>query len=92
MIEHLLRTIQLGLTSDLMLLQQCSDPVVLHDDDFRFDVDLNTGATTGEIFLVDRIAGPRIRCLINMIGTGQTAAGDNTSVYWGRCSIRSARR
>lgn len=65
-----------------------SEPVLLHDHDFRFDVDLNTGATSGEIFLVDRIAGPKTRCLISMTGTGTTPAGDNEFVYEGRCQIK----
>ncbi|MDH3641510.1 MAG: hypothetical protein OES38_05410 [Gammaproteobacteria bacterium] len=67
-----------------------SKPVLLHDDDFRFDVDLNTGATTGEIFLVERIAGPRTRCLVSMTGTSVTPAGDNEFVYEGRCQIKGS--
>ena len=69
-----------------------SKPVMIHDEDFRFDLDLNAFTTTGEIYLVNRIAGQRIRCLLNMTGTGRTAEGDNLSIYWGRCKIRSARR
>lgn len=65
-----------------------SKPVLLHDEDFRFVVDLNTNATTGEIFLIERIAGPRIRCQISMEGIGMTPAGDNLSVYWGKCRVR----
>ena len=40
-----------------------SAPVLLHDDEFRFEVDLKTGGLeSGEVHLTDRIAGPKIRC------------------------------
>ena len=65
-----------------------SSPVLLHDDSFSFHIDLNTGVTTGEIFLVDRIAGPKTRCLINMNGTGVTPAGDSEFIYEGRCQMK----
>ncbi|MDJ0910300.1 MAG: hypothetical protein QNI99_13965 [Woeseiaceae bacterium] len=65
-----------------------SDPVVIADRDFLFTVDLNTGETTGVIFLVRRVAGQRIRCLLFMQGTGRTAEGYNLSDYWGHCRMR----
>ena len=64
-----------------------SDPVLLHDDEFRFEVDLNTGATMGEVHLVDRIAGPRVRCHLEVIGTGLTPEGDATFDYEGECRV-----
>jgi hypothetical protein len=64
-----------------------SDPVLLGDKKFRFDIDLNTGETTGDIFLTDRISGPNIRCILEMRGTGRTAEGYNLSNYWGMCKI-----
>ena len=68
-----------------------SKPVLLHDEAFRFEVDLETGATTGEIFLMEQVAGPGVQCRLSMEGTGMTAAGDNTFVYSGKCrSQRSA--
>jgi hypothetical protein len=67
-----------------------SDPVILHDDDFRFDIDLNTGQTTGDIFLTKRVAGPVIRCILQMQGTGRTAEGYNLSIYWGKCKLTSS--
>jgi hypothetical protein len=65
-----------------------SAPVLLHDDEFRFDVDLNTGATVGRVFLRDRLAGPGIRCELEVFGTGLTEAGDSRVGYTGRCRIK----
>lgn len=33
-----------------------SDPVLIHDDSFRFEVNLNTGAESGDVYLVHSIA------------------------------------
>jgi hypothetical protein len=65
-----------------------SAPVLLHDDEFRFDVDLNTGATTGKVWLSDRIAGPRIQCNLDILGTGLDPDGNSTVAYSGQCKIR----
>lgn len=65
-----------------------SAPVLLYDDEFRFDVDLNTGATTGKVFLSDRIAGPRVRCNLDIFGTGLSSGGDSTLAYSGRCKMK----
>ncbi len=63
-----------------------SAPVLLHDDEFRFEVNLDTGETIGEIHLVDRIAGPRIRCHLEVRGTGRmTPEGDAIGDYSGEC-------
>ena len=64
-----------------------SKPVVLHDDDFRFEIDINTGNTTGEIYLTDKVHGPNIRCVLQMQGTGRTVEGYNLSDYWGKCRL-----
>ncbi|MDJ0939332.1 MAG: hypothetical protein QNJ00_06180 [Woeseiaceae bacterium] len=65
-----------------------SKPVLIYDDEFRFEVNLNTGATVGKVFLVDRIAGPRVKCEIEIIGTGFTPEGDGLATYSGRCKVR----
>jgi len=40
-----------------------SEPVLLHDDRFRFEVDLKTGGMeSGEVHLSNVLAGPKIRC------------------------------
>jgi hypothetical protein len=62
-----------------------SQPVMLYDDDFRFEIDIDTGATTGEIFLTSPIAGPKVWCVLTMVGTGQSPEGDNLSEYTGQC-------
>lgn len=63
-------------------------PVLLHDDLFRFDVNLNTGATVGKVFLVDRIDGPIVDCVLDIVGTGFTEEGNGLAEYSGRCRIR----
>lgn len=64
-----------------------SDPVLIRDDEFRFEVDLTTGGTVGEVHLVERIAGPRVRCHLEVIGTGLTPEGDATFDYKGKCRV-----
>jgi hypothetical protein len=64
-----------------------SKPVLIYDDEFRFDVNLVTGATIGNVFLTDRIAGPRIKCELEIIGTGFTPEGDGLANYSGRCKM-----
>ena len=69
-----------------------SEPVLIADDSFFFNVDMSPGgATTGTAFLSDRIAGPRARCVIQIVGTGMTAEGDGLAEYSGRCRIRGRR-
>lgn len=66
-----------------------SPPLMLHDDEFRFDVNLESGETIGRVFLVDRVAGPRARCNLTLIGSGMmTAEGDSIVDYTGKCKVR----
>lgn len=66
-----------------------SEPVLLFDDRFRFEVDLQTGATVGSIHLgrsQDAPADePWFTCDLTVVGTGMTAAGDATAAYEGTC-------
>jgi hypothetical protein len=62
-----------------------SAPVMLHDDHFRFDVDLKTGSEKGRVYLVDHIAGPKVRCTLDVVGTGMNAEGNPTFTYKGEC-------
>jgi len=64
-----------------------SEPVMLHDDQFRFDVNLATGAERGRVYLLDHIAGPKIRCSLDVVGTGKTAEGNPTFSYTGQCTF-----
>lgn len=65
-----------------------SAPVMIYDDEFRFEVNLNTGATIGEVHFTDRIAGPKVRCHLNIVGTGLTPEGNATADYTGRCKFQ----
>lgn len=64
-----------------------SEPVMLHDSRFRFVVNLATGADSGSVFLVDHIAGPRVRCELHVTGTGKNAEGNPTFSYVGTCQF-----
>jgi len=65
-----------------------SQPVMLHDDQFRFDVNLITGAEIGHVFLLDHIAGPKVRCTLEAAGTGVNGDGNPTFDYSGECTFR----
>jgi hypothetical protein len=65
-----------------------SAPVMIHDDQFRFEVNLVTGAETGRVFLVNHIAGPKVRCVLEGVGTGLNAEGNPTFTYSGECTFR----
>ncbi len=62
-------------------------PVLIHDDEFRFKVSLFPPfETVGRVYLVDRIAGPRVRCHLRIAGTGvMTPEGDAMIDYTGKC-------
>jgi len=64
-----------------------SEPLYLFDDEFRFDVDLATGATTGIVKLresKDAREG-KYRCDLEVIGTGLTPEGNASVSYTGTC-------
>lgn len=67
-----------------------SAPVLLHDDEFRFEVDLNTGGLeSGEVHLSDRIAGPKVRCDLVAVGVGaKTPEGNAIVEYTGTCTFK----
>ena len=67
-------------------------PVLLHDEFFRFDVNLQTGETVGEVFLVDRIDGPRVACILDIFGTGFDEKGNGLAEYVGHCKVGPRRR
>lgn len=68
-----------------------SEPVLLYDDEFRFEVDLNTGGLeSGEVHLTDRIAGPKIRCDLVAVGSGSlTPEGNSVVDYSGTCTFKN---
>jgi hypothetical protein len=64
-----------------------SEPVMIHDDQFRFDVNLTTGTERGRVYLFDHIAGPRVRCSLDVVGTGMSPEGNPTFTYTGQCTF-----
>jgi hypothetical protein len=67
-----------------------SKPLILHDDSFRFDIDLATGATTGVARLSRSGDAPHkggwYECDLSIVVTGVTPEGDNLSDYTGTCT------
>jgi hypothetical protein len=66
-----------------------SEPVMLHDSRFHFQVNLATGADSGSVYLDDHIAGPRVKCELKVTGTGKAADGNPTFNYTGTCRFSS---
>jgi len=64
-----------------------SAPVMIHDDQFRFDVNLATGTESGRVYLFDHIAGPKVRCTLDVVGTGMSSEGNPTFAYKGQCTF-----
>jgi hypothetical protein len=64
-----------------------SEPVMIHDGRFSFHANLKTGAETGSVYLVDRIAGPRVQCTLHVVGTGKDAGANPIFDYTGQCNF-----
>lgn len=69
-----------------------SAPVMLFDDEFRFEVNLLTGETHGVVHLTDSLAGPRVRCTLLVTGAGLNAEGNALVTYSGECRFRGNSR
>ena len=69
-----------------------SAPVMIHDDQFRFDVNLITGEESGQVYLFNHIAGPKVRCTLDVVGTGLNAEGNPHSTTGAVHLPRSMRR
>jgi hypothetical protein len=65
-----------------------SEPVMIHDDQFHFDVNLITGEESGQVYLFNQIAGPKVRCTLHVVGTGLNSEGNPTFDYSGECTFR----
>lgn len=65
-----------------------SEPVLIHDDQFRFEINLVTGAEAGKVYLFNHIAGPKVRCTLHVVGTGFNPDGNPTFDYTGTCTFR----
>jgi len=68
-----------------------SQPVMLHDAKFRFEVNLATGAERGSVYLVDHIAGQKVSCTLQVMDTGKNPDGNPTFNYTGQCIFDAAR-
>ena len=66
-----------------------SQPVMLHDSRFRFEVNLASGEERGLVYLHDHIAGPYVECTLKVSGTGKNQEGNPTFTYSGDCTFRS---
>jgi hypothetical protein len=69
---------------------QGSEPLLLHDDTYRFEVDLSSGATAGEVHLGRSLDAPHrglwFECDLEVVGTGFTPEGDGLAEYTGTCT------
>lgn len=65
-----------------------SSPTLIHDDQFHFEVNLSTGNERGKVYLLDHIAGAKVKCRLDVVGTGTNAAGNPTFTYSGACTFR----
>jgi hypothetical protein len=68
-----------------------SEPVLIRDDRFRFDVDTLKGAEHGTVYLVHRLAGPPVQCTLSVVGTGKSPDGNPTFSYTGECRFAQRR-
>lgn len=66
-----------------------SAPVMLHDDQFRFEVNLATGTGAGKVYLSDNIAGPKIRCELDVTAMGLNSEGNVIANYTGFCRFKN---
>ena len=66
-----------------------SAPVLIHDDQFRFEANLVTGQERGRVYLFNHIAGPKVRCQLDVTGTGMNGDGNPTFAYAGQCAFRA---
>jgi hypothetical protein len=62
-----------------------SEPVMLHDSRFKFEVNLATGNEMGSVHLTDHVAGPAASCELKVTGSGKAADGNPTFKYKGTC-------
>jgi hypothetical protein len=68
-----------------------SEPVMIHDSKFRFEINLTTGAESGSVYLFDHIMGPTVQCELQITGTGVNADGNRTFSYVGTCTFAGGR-
>jgi hypothetical protein len=52
-------------------------------------VNLVTGEESGQVFLLDSLAGQKVGCTLDVVGTGRNGDGNPTFDYSGECTFRS---
>ena len=67
-----------------------SEPVMLYDDRFVFEANLATGADHGQVYLVRHLAGPAVRCVLEVTGTGKDGRDNPLFTYSGDCVFASS--
>jgi hypothetical protein len=67
-----------------------SEPALLYDDQFRFEIDLKSGGIeSGHVHLSKPLAGPKIGCDLVVVGAGaKTPEGDGIVEYRGTCTFK----
>ena len=50
-----------------------------------------TGKETGQVFLFNHIAGPKVRCQLDVVEAGINADGNPKFDYTGECNFRGER-
>ena len=66
-----------------------SRPVMLFDDEYRFEVNFFTGEVRGKVYLSKSLSGPRMSCEIDIVNSNIPPADNKTfSNYSGVCWIR----
>ncbi|MEE4211364.1 MAG: hypothetical protein V2I43_19100 [Parvularcula sp.] len=67
-----------------------SEPVLLFDDAFFFEVDLVMGTVNGEVFLERTLAGQKTWCELTVTGPIAPPGQDSSFTYEGVCRSRGA--
>ncbi|MDJ0917667.1 MAG: hypothetical protein QNJ05_07880 [Woeseiaceae bacterium] len=68
-----------------------SRPVMLYDDDFRFEVTFATGEVRGEVYLTEHLAGPRMTCELTIYGVAEKDDPKPEFEYNGFCWVKKRR-
>ncbi len=69
-----------------------SAPVMLYDSRFRFYANLKTGEERGSVYFTGHLAGPRVQCVLDVVGTGKRAGGNPAFKYAGTCTFAPSGR
>lgn len=68
-----------------------SRPVMIFDDEFRFEVDLNTGVVQGKVYLNNRLSGRKTNCELDVGNSTPPINGKSEFTYTGECWVKKSR-